>query len=180
MNFYGGRFYRNNASPFKRYHRYPGYLGSRYQVRHRITEQQGNVLLGLNPTSIFNCIGAAAVGPGSVAGMRFLHAVHNQTAARIWPFDVNGPPKGSTVVEIYPRVFLKMTENANIQPTANNINALCDHFGANLQNPPGNPTDDQRDALVSAAGMGWLVQQGPNWQVPDDCAATYEGWIFGV
>ena len=165
-----------DGSPYRRYHRVPGYLGNRFEIRHRITEQAARPL-GLNPTSIFHCIGPAAVGIGSMAGMRLLHQLHGTVC--IWPFDENGPPEGSTVVEIYPRVFLRQAQNAGIQPTAGNINAICNHFGANLQNPPEDPTDDQRDALVSAAGMGRLVQQGPNWQVPD-CAATHEGWIFGV
>ena len=174
-NLYGTPFIAD-GSPFRRYHRIPGFLGDRFQPRHRITELAAQPL-GLNPTSIFHCIGPAAVGIGSMAGMRLLHQLHGTVC--IWPFDVNGPPEGSTVVEIYPRVFLRQSQNNNIEPTAGNINALCAYFGADLQHAPQDLTDDQRDALVSAAGMGWRVRQEPNWQVPD-CAATYKGWIFGV
>ena len=177
-NLYGTPFIAD-GSPFRRYHRVPGYLGCCFENRHRITEHTAQGLgLGLNPTSIFHCIGPAAVGIGSMAGMRLLHQLHGVVC--IWPFDVNGPPEGSTVVEIYPRLFLNQAQRAaGIGDDPGNIDALCAHFGANLQNPPVNPTGDQRDALVSAAGMGRLVQQGPNWRVPD-CAATHEGWIFGV
>ena len=174
-NFHGTPFIAD-GSPFRRYHRIPGYQGDRFRPRHRITEQAAQPL-GLNPTSIFHCIGPATVGIGSMAGMRLLHHLHRMV--RIWPFDVNGPPEGSTVVEIYPRVFLQAAENAGIPRTPNRIGQQCAYFGANLQNPPVNPTGHQRDALVSAAGMGWLVRQGPRWQVPD-CAATHEGWIFGI
>lgn len=177
-NLYGTPFIAD-GSPFRRYHRVPGYRGCCFQPRHRITEPAAQGLgLGLNPTSIFHCIGPNQVGIGSMAGMRLLHRLH--CAVPIWPFDVNGPPQGSTVVEIYPRLFLNQAQREDgIGDDPGNIGELCAHFEANLQNPPGRPTGDQRDALVSAAGMGRLVRQGPNWQVPD-CAATYEGWIFGV
>ena len=178
-NLYGGPFYRDLASPFRRYHRYPGYEGDLFENRFRITEQEAQRRLDLNPTSIFDCIGPAQVGPGSVAGMRLLLRIHNETEACIWPFDVNAIPNRPTVVEIYPRLFLRHAQNADIAPTAGSINQLCAHFGANLQDPPGNPTGDKRDALVSAAGMGWFAHQALNRQVPP-CPATFEGWIFGV
>ena len=173
-----GRPFISDGSPFRRYHRVPGFLGDRYQIRHRMTEQQTRLGLGLNPTSIFHCIGPAAVGIGSMAGMRLLHQLHGMVC--IWPFNVNGPPEGSTVVEIYPRVFLTMAENAGIPRTLDRVRDQCAHFGTDLQNLPVNPTGHQRDALVSTAGMGWLVRQGTHWLAPDDRAATYEGWIFGI
>ena len=176
---YGGPFFRGQDSSFREYFLYQTFTGNNYRERFRVTDQQARTDWNLNPSSPFKCVGPGQVGTGSVAGMRFLHNVRQATNASIWPFDVNGPPDRSTVVEIYPRLFLRLAQNAGVEPTANNTNQLCGHFGANLQNPPMNPTDDQRDALVSAAGMGWLVRQEPNWQVPA-CAATYEGWIFGV
>ncbi len=176
---YGGPFYRGDGSPFTRYHRYPGCEGDRFENRHRLTDQEAGRLPGLNPTSVFHCIGPNQVGPGSISGMRLLHRIRDPNIACIWPFDVNGTPDRSTVVEIYPSLFLRHAENAGIQRAAGHINKQCEHFGANLQNPPRNPTNDQRDALVSAAGMGWFARQAPNWQVPA-CAATHEGWIFGV
>ena len=177
-DFYGGRFYFPGRSTFSKFHHYRNPRHPCCELRDRETDQQARNA-GLAPSSVFNCVGQKQVGPGSIAGMRFLHQVRQTTNASIWPFDVNGPPDRSTVVEIYPTLFLNHAAAAGVQPTANKINQLCGHFGANLQNPPLNLTDDQRDALVSAAGMGWLVHQGPNWQVPD-CAAKYEGWIFGV
>ena len=180
-NFYGGPFFIGQDSPFRNYFLYQTFTGDRYRARFRATDIRARDTAGLNlrPSSPFKCVGGDQVGTGSVAGMRFLREVRRTIAVTIWPFDVNGTPERSTVVEIYPRLFLRHAKNAGIQPTAGNINALCAHFGANLQDAPEHLTDDQRDALVSAAGMGWLVRQAPNWQVPA-CAATHEGWIFGV
>ena len=181
-DFYGGPFFRGEESPFSEYFLYQTFRGQNYEERFRATDNAARRLpnLRLRPSTAFRCVGPDQVGTGSVAGMRFLNAVRQAANVPIWPFDVNGPPEGSTVVEIYPRLFLNQAQHqAGIGDNPGNIVALCAHFGANLQNPPHNPTGDQRDALVSAAAMGRLVRQGPNWQVPD-CAATYEGWIFGV
>ena len=175
-NLYGGPFYRDDDSPFRKYHRYPDYEGDRYQIRYRITDQAAQQMR-LTPSSVFNCIGPATVGVGSMAGMRLLQRIRQLPNVCIWPFDVNGPPDGSTVVEIYPRLFVSRAERAGIPPDPAHTYKECAHFGAKLQNPPAELTGDQRDALVSAAGMGWLARQELNWQVPA-CAATHEGWIF--
>ena len=176
---YGGPFYRDQNSPFSQFYTYPYHPGRQDQEFYRMTDLAAMDILGLNPCSVFTCIGPNQVGPGSIAGMRFLLRVSNQTDVYIWPFDVNGPPMRSTMVEIYPRRFLRQAQLAGVQIQANNIRELCAHFGADLQKAPQNPTNDMRDALVSASGMGWLVQQHQYWRVPA-CAAEYEGWIFGV
>ena len=185
-NFYGAPFFRNCNSPYRQFYRYPRFLGEHYAARFRITEQAAAAQVELNPASVFLCIGPNQVGPGSVAGMRVLHEFRGRVQdgrmkpISIWPFDATGVPVHSTVVEIYPRLFLDHAKRDGIQPTAENIPALCRHFGAALEDPHAVPTADQRDALVSAAGMGWFTQQeGIAWQVPA-CAAEYEGWIFGV
>ena len=179
-NSYGGPFYRDAGSPFREFHRYKGFQGLCFRERYRLTDQAAqDMRIRLNPSSVFKCIGPSPVGPGSVAGMRFLCRIQNETNAFIWPFHGNHAPDRSTVVEIYPRLFLRQAKLKGIQPTANNIEQLCLHFGAELLKRPPTPTDDERDALVSAAGMGQLIRKGPAWQVPA-CAAEYEGWIFGV
>ena len=184
-NFYGAPFFRNCNSPYRQFYRYQYFRGEHYAARFRITEQAAEQA-GYRPASVFRCIGPDQVGTGSVAGMRVLHEFRGRVQAggmepiSIWPFDATGVPVHSTVVEIYPRLFLDHAERDGIQPTAENIPAFCRHFGAELENPPAEPTNDQRDALVSAAGMGWFTQQGRvAWQVPA-CAAEHEGWIFGV
>ena len=189
-NFYGAPFYRDLNSPSRHFYRYQAnqqiFPGDDYVPRLRITECAAIEPAGQQPNSVFNCVGPSNVGTGSVAGMRVLREFGRRVRAIemapfcIWPFNANSVPDRSTVVEIYPRLFLNHAERDGIQRTADNIRALCRHFGAELENPPAEPTNDQRDALVSAAGMGWFTQQGRvAWQVPA-CAAEHEGWIFGV
>lgn len=177
-NFYGAPFYANPESPYHQFYRHQanGHVdtGARYERRFRITDNAAAEQAGHQPNSVFNCIGPANVGTGSVAGMRVLHELLTRVQNRrmepvsIWPFDPNGLPTQSAIVEIYPRLFL------------NHAGGL-DYFGAALQNVPAMLNNDQRDALVSAAGMGWFIQQGMiEWRVPDADAARLEGWIFGA
>ena len=107
-NFYGGPFYRDSGSPFKDFHHYPGCKGVRYEQRYRVTDKKAKKQK-LRPSSVFKCIGPGQVGPGSVAGMRLLLSVRQETTASIWPFDAIGAPTRSTVVEIYPRLFLELS-----------------------------------------------------------------------
>ena len=176
---YGGPFYRGADSPFNQFYTYPYHQGRQDQELYRMTDLAAMENHGLNPCSVFRCIGPNQVGPGSISGMRFLWRVRNHTDLCIWPFDANGPPIRSTVVEIYPRFFLREAQLAGVQILANNLGEICARFGAHLEFPLQDPTNDMRDALVSASGMGWLAQQYQDWQVPA-CAAEYEGWIFGV
>ena len=185
-NFYGAPFFRNENAPYREFYHYQHFEGNNFEPRSRITEDTAEKVAGQHPNSVFNCLGPADVGTGSVAGMRVLHEFVTRVQGgtmkpiTIWPFNSNGVPAQSTVVEIYPRLFLNHAEIAGIDRAANNVNALCEHFGAGLQNPPVTTTNDQRDALVSAAGMGWFIQQQLiAWWVPP-CAAEYEGWIFGA
>ena len=177
-NFYGAAFYANPDSPYHQFFRYQAnrhvYTGARYERRFRITDNAAAGQAGHQPNSVFNCIGPANVGTGSVAGMRVLHELlarvqdGRMESVSIWPFDPNGLPPQSAIVEIYPRLFLNHTMGGN-------------YFGAALQNVPPTPTPHKRDALVSAAGMGWFIQHGMiEWQLPDAEAARLEGWIFGA
>ena len=176
-NFYGGPFYRGAASPFSRFHLCHDFVGANYEERFRVTDQRAVNAARRHPSSVFRCVGPNQVGPGSVAGMRFLYAVHQGRIATIWPFDA---PDRTTMVEIYPRLFLNHAENIRgNRPNTATVAELVECYGATLQGAPGPWTDDERDALVSAAGMGWFANQPPTWQAPK-YAATQEGWIFGV
>ena len=183
-NLYGASFIRDCASPFRDYHLFDEFHGASYVERFRTTDLAAHANPGVPAISIFHCVGAM-VGPGSVAGMRLLRRIRSKTAACIWPFDRNCEPDVSTVVEIYPRVFLKICENAGISRDAAYTRDQCDYLGATLlDNPDGlnvtpNNADDRRDALVSAAGLAYLDGQGATWTVPVP-AAMHEGWIFGV
>ena len=110
--------------------------------------------------------------------MRFLGEVRKETNVPIWPFDTTGVPIDSTVVEIYPRLFL---HSAGIggggQPTPDTVAKLRKCYQATLQDAPVKWTGDERDALISAAGMGWFVRQPSVWEGPT-AAARYEGWML--
>ncbi len=178
-NLYGGPFYRD--SPFKDYHRYPGFKGAKYEERYRVTDVMAKKSEGLSPCSVFKCIGPNQVGPGSVAGMRLLRKVRKETKASVWPFDTTPVPTCSTVVEIYPRLFLHYAEisREGNQPTTDTKRKLFDCYNAILRDVSVEWTADERDALISAAGMSWFACQEFTWQAPAE-AAKYEGWIFGV
>ena len=185
-NFYGAPFFRKENAPYREFFHFKGFTGNQFMRRSRVTDDAAAGPACQRPNSVFNCIGGADVGTGSVAGMRVLHELLARVQdgrmgpASIWPFDINGAPAQSTIVEIYPTLFLHRAEIAGNNREANNLPALCRHFGAALQNLPPEPNKHQRDALVSAAGMAWFIQQGLiEWQVPA-CAAQYEGWIFGT
>ena len=56
-----------------------------------------------NPQSVFKINGVGAVGTGTIRGMPQLVRLRDAGAA-IWPFD-QPQPDGTTVIEIYPRLF---------------------------------------------------------------------------
>ena len=101
-NFYGAPFYANPESPYHQFYRYQAnglvHQGARFERRFRITDNAAAGPAGRQPNSVFNCIGAANVGTGSVAGMRVLHELlarvqdGRMEPVSIWPFDPNGPP----------------------------------------------------------------------------------------
>lgn len=179
-NFYGGLFFRGQSSPFKDFHLCHDFKGPKYKERYRVTDEKAKRAAGRNPSSVFKCVGPSQVGPGSVAGMRFLREVRKETNISIWPFDTTGVPKDSTVVEIYPRLFLNCAGiGGGSQPTPDTVAKLHKCYQATLQDASARWTGDERDALISAAGMGWFARQPSVWKGPAG-AARYEGWIFGV
>ena len=176
-NFYGGPFYKCEGAPFKDFYLDGDFRGSKYEPRYRVTDERAKKAAGHMPSSVFKCVGPDQVGPGSVAGMRFLHKVRRETNASLWPFDGTDVPKGSTVVEIYPRIFLNCAGIGHGESPAGIIKKVRNYYGAALQQSP--VTNDERDALVSAAGMGCLAPKPSTWEgLP--AASRYEGWIFGV
>ncbi len=67
----------------------------------RRTERASPRPRGQGPESVFKCVGAKQVGPGSVRGMPVLRRLRDAGYA-IWPFDDAG---SHTLFEIYPRVL---------------------------------------------------------------------------
>ena len=123
-NFYGAPFYTDRNSPYRQFYRYQAnrrtFQGDHYVPRLRITECAAIEPAGQQPNSVFNCVGQRNVGTGSVAGMRVLREFGRRVRAiemariSIWPFNANSVPDRSTVVEIYPRLFLNHAEVAGI------------------------------------------------------------------
>jgi hypothetical protein len=157
---YGGPFYREPAARFREYLWYdPGNRGRRYEPRLRIAEDLCTLT---NPTTCFKFFGANQVGPGSIAGMRFLHAMEHLRASgqvAVWPFDsyADAPV---TIVEIFPRLF----ERLGIQAR-------------------GRYKDEhERDALSSALALSELSRHQEYWHpaAMTEQARIYEGWILGV
>lgn len=60
-----------------------------------------------NPKSVFQVYGGGAVGTGTIRGLPALARLQDAGAA-IWPFD-DPQPDGTTVIEIYPRLFYGYT-----------------------------------------------------------------------
>ena len=183
-DFYGGKFYTDECAPFRCYYKYKGFEGDRYAPRLRVTDRRAIKPAGRRPSSVFTCDYAANVGTGSLAGMRFLHRLQQDPNVAIWPFKTTDPPECSTVVEIYPRLFLnhagKLRRNRQFP---NTVRGLLRCFGATLADACEKWSDHERDALVSAAGMGWFAGQQETWKAPTcvcTCAAMHEGWMFGL
>jgi hypothetical protein len=103
---------------------------------------------------MFNGVGPASVGVGSLAGMRMLHHLKQRRDLRVavWPFDAM-ENADLVVVEIFPRLYARTT----------------------TMNPRSSLTEDEYDALISADALRSLCVKPSVWR-----ATGNEGWIFGV
>lgn len=152
-----------------------------YVEPHRATEEACRKA-GLGaPESPYKLIGAKQVGLGALSGMRVLHRL--QAAAAVWPFaDRSGR---SVLVEIYPRLFIRQAGAGNRKVRDwGDLAAVLHALGSDAPRagglPP--PSDHDTDALVAAAGLRALAEDGRVWDAPrhDSEALRREGWIFGV
>ena len=183
-NFYGGPFYLQQEALFADYLLYQTYTGDRYRRRFRQTDRACQNAGLHNISSVFQCVGAV-VGVGSIAGMRLLHRIASENAAQVWPFCGEPPSRGTTVVEIYPARFLNCA--GVVDPGISRdrqVEEALRYYGVGLSSKSKNQgfTGDERDALVSVAGMKWwLSHRGISaWSVADPGCIMYEGWIFGI
>jgi hypothetical protein len=119
---------------------------------------------GRGPTSVFQCVGASQVGPGSLRGMGALARLQLSGFA-IWPFDA---PGAHTVLEIYPRVLAGGVKG---DPAARR--AALEAAGA--PEPwcaAGEESDDAFDAAISALAL-WrdrdAIQALPAATDPTEC-----------
>lgn len=169
--------------PVAEYFNAPGYRGSQYDVsRLRVTDQR--CLQWTRPSSVFNGVGPGSVGTGSLAGMRFFHAMRKQTGLRIaiWPFDAVRGYEQLVLCEIFPRFYLK---RAGLDPRRwrerDFLNIILRHHKSRPA-PTRAYSEDEFDALFSAAVLRFLSAHQASWRpaTMTDEAARYEGWIFGV
>ena len=136
---------------------------------------------GRKTASAYDAIGAAQVAKASFSGMRFLHALDGKVA--IWPMDPL-PERGSAVVEIYTRIYLRRAgmPGTKLRSRAD-LNLALKGLGSRLARLRFEPNDHQTDALVTAAGMRQLAHTEPRAFDPEGLTphiAQAEGWTFGV
>ena len=135
---------------------------------------------GRKTASAYDAIGAAQVAKASFAGMRLLHHLDGRVA--IWPIDPL-PANGSTVVEIYTRIYLRRAGmDGRKLRTAADVDRALFGLGSDPARLPADPTDHQSDALVTAAGMRALAVDPASFApfgLTANIART-EGWTFGV
>ena len=181
---YGGKFYKDPRSPFRSYYSFEVPDGECYERRFRETDRRAQKAAGRRPSSVFTCKYAQNVGTGSLAGMRLLHRIRQNREVTIWPLDGADKPQRSSLVEIYPRVFLNRAEKMLLKrKLCNTIRGLLGVYGATLVDTCDKWSDHERDALVSATGMAWFDAHEDPWGALNDAstwAATHEGWMFGV
>ena len=180
-DFYAGGFVE--AMPFAAYFRSPRRNGAQFSRRYKVVER-ACVSQGLGvPESVFHLIGPKQVGLGSLAGMRFLLALKcDAPMVRIWPFD-SARSGASTVVEVFPRVFLGASGQAQTKVrSGKGLDTVLHTYGSSPMNIRGVVDDNIADAVVTAAGLrAWSNEPGL-WRptAMDARVRSTEGWIFGV
>jgi len=176
---YGAALYQREDLPYRDYFMAPGHSGALYRHRQRETERAAASVT--TPHPVFKCIGAANVGTGSLAGMRLLHRLRGWGGeVRIWPFDAE-PGGRLTVTEIFPRLFYKrVSGDPRAWGDRDNLRAVCRSFGATDGALPPVGSEDEADALISAAGLRALSGDDSLWRQAQHPAAAREGWIFGA
>lgn len=181
-DFYAGPFSRP-GSPYADYLNAPGNRGAKYDLKRlRVTDQR--CLNWTRPSSVFNGVGPGSVGTGSLAGMRFFHAAKkiNDPNIAIWPFDEVSAHEKLVMCEIFPRFYVK---RANIDPRGWREKGFLNRVLRAYESDPVRTSprsEDEIDALLSAAAMRYLSHRPEHWHpaAMSAQAAAQEGWIFGV
>lgn len=178
--FFGGQMAAD--SRFAPYFAVIGSVGQNYQRRLRVTEQACQAQGLGTPESVFNLRGARQVGKGSLAGMRVLQALRRTSGVAIWPFDAIFP-HGSAIVETFPTAFVRMAGRGPGKiRTLQDLGKVLRHYNSDAPAQTPDITDDQADALVSAAALRCLASDSDLWHPAglSDRVRRYEGWTFGV
>ncbi len=175
------------ASSFlERTHRRHFYFGIADGVKARFMhfrqcDARLNAQGGRKTASAYDAIGAAQVAKASFSGMRLLHRLDGRVA--VWPMDPL-PERGSAVVEIYTRIYLRRAglRGTKLRSRAQ-LNLALKALGSRPARLRFEPNDHQTDALVTAAGMRALALAEPSAFAPEGLTAGIartEGWTFGV
>lgn len=136
---------------------------------------------GRKTASVYDAIGAAQVAKASFSGMRLLHRLGGRVA--IWPMD-KLPERGSAVVEIYTRLYLRRAGLAGTKlRSRTELDSALIALGSRPARLRFEPNDHQTDALVTAAGMRALATADRRAFAPEGLTpelARSEGWTFGI
>ena len=129
-------------------------------------------------------VGPKQVGKSSLAGMRFLHALKTaDKSASIWPFDTV-EQAGLIVLETFPTAFIRRSgQGPGKVRTVQRLNDVLTFYGSEAyREASDDPTDDEADALVTAAALRALIPDEALWNPRSlsDRVRRYEGWTFGV
>jgi hypothetical protein len=152
--------------------------------RKRRTEGACAELTGTYPDTLYKLVGPKQVGKASLTGMRVLHRVRSRVGenAAIWPFDKR--ISQSAIVEIYPTLFRRHATGdvAKIRSGGILNNALSHLDSSPIPGLDTTISDNDTDALLSAAGLRFLVRTTDVWSLPELelPQVRHEGWIFGV
>lgn len=150
-------------------------------VRFRQCDARLNEQGGRKTASAYDAIGAAQVAKASFSGMRLLRHLDGKVA--IWPMDPL-PERGSAVVEIYTRIYLRRAGLTGTKlRSRQDLNLALKGLGSPPARLRFEPNDHQTDALVTAAGMRVVARTEPRAFAPEGLTpeiAQSEGWTFGV
>lgn len=169
------------ARHFRRHGGREGDLFGGGRGRFRVTER-AQELLGCNPYSNFNLVGAAQVGKSSLTGMRLLHRLEGRLP--VWPIDPL-PATGSVVVEIYTTLAAMAAGRSagkSKMRSFEELNAGLAALGSDSVPGEGPIADHASDALLTAAWLRTAAGDAALWSptgLSDQIAAT-EGWTFGA
>lgn len=156
-----------------------GTMPATWKLRRRQAELACAASTGTHPETVFKLIGAKQVGKASLTGMRVIRHLRQRLPGRVsvWPFE---PAAGSVMVEIYPTLFRKQAAHGIAKlRTTGELNRALRALGSKRLCTRAALSDHDTDALISAAGMRKLWQEG--YQLPPvDLHTRREGWIFGV
>lgn len=160
-----------------------GRTPKRWILRQRRTEIECAEATSTRPETVFKLIGSKQVGKASLTGMRVLRHVRSNACGRvgIWPFEDTADKK-LIMVEIYPTLFRKRAAHGlSKMRTAGALNAALRVLNSREFASKGRITDDETDALISAAGMRYFTHQGLfQLRHIKDEQVRREGWIFGI